>query len=286
MLLDSHPRMVSVGEISVKPKIRRRGDYSDQRCSCAARIDQCPFWAQIFSAVTRQGLEFGATCWSNDYRSEHPLVHKLLSRLSSHRPVRALQRLADRYLPVHRARLARIDRINVAFVSAALQVAQADVFVDTSKDATRLYRLMQIAELDIKVVRLFRDARGYVASAKGRGKSIHDAAETWRKDQELIADVTSALPSDRQFALKYEDLCSDLPATLRRLHAFCEVEPTDPPSSLVSQEHHVLGNNMRAKGTINVRLDETWRSRLTDEEQESVLKVVGPMNAAFGYVSR
>jgi hypothetical protein len=284
MLLDAHPRIVSVGEISVKPKIRRRGNYDNQRCSCGSLIGECPFWVEIFDAVNRQGYEFGATCWSNDYRVEHPFVNKLLTQHSSHRPIRALQRWAARHLPVHRARMARIDRVNVAFIQAALQIARADVFVDASKGTARLYQLMGIPELDIRVVRLLRDARGYAASAKRRGRSIYDAAETWRKDQEVIAEVISSLPSERQFTLKYESLCSDLPGTLQRLHGFCGVEPMVTPPSIVSQEHHVLGNNMRVKGSIDIRLDETWRSRLTDEEQRSVMKIVGPLNAAFGYL--
>ena len=284
MLLDSHPRIASVGEVAVKPAIRRRGDYADQRCSCGESIARCAFWQDVFQAVNRQGFQFSATDWSNDYRCDNPLLHKVLTRNSGYRAVRTFQRWAAAHLPVHRARMAHIHKVNVAFVRAVLEIARADVFVDTSKGATRLHHLMSVPELDISVVRLVRDARAYAASAKRRGKSVREAARTWRRDQLLITEVTSALPADRQFTVRYEDLCSNLRGTLRRVHEFCGVEPMTVSGELVSTEHHVLGNNMRQQGAIQVRLDETWRSQLGHIEQQEVMKIAGAMNQAFGYV--
>jgi hypothetical protein len=144
LLMDAHPAIASVGEIAVKPKIRRRGDGLGHLCSCGELVNECVFWREIFRSVTKQGLEFGPDNWTNDYRCEHPLAHRLLTRDSSYGPVRAFQRWAAYNLPIHSARVRYVDRVNVAFVRAVLDVSGADVFFDTSKVPMRLSRLLQI----------------------------------------------------------------------------------------------------------------------------------------------
>jgi len=283
MLLNAHPQIVSVGETSIKPKIRRRGDGATQKCSCGVLIAECAFWQEVFQRVTGAGYPFSADTWDNDYRLAHPLANRVLSRDSSYKPLRVLQHWSADHLPIYRGRVARTDRVNVEFIRAVLQTAHASVFVDTSKHVLRLCRLMAQPALDVRVVTLVRDVRGYAASAKRRGLSIMDAASTWRKDQEAIADVTSHLPQDHKFLLRYEDLCTETDRTLRELYRFCSVDEIEPVTSLQSEDHHVIGNAMRFQGSITPRLDETWRSRLADDEQRQVLGVAGPLNRRFGY---
>ena len=74
-------------------------------------------------------------------------------------------------LPPLRDRTARIDRTNLAFIRAVLARRGASVFVDTSKLLTRLTYLLDLPELDLRIVWLARDARGFAASAKRRGGS-------------------------------------------------------------------------------------------------------------------
>ncbi|NOT45011.1 MAG: sulfotransferase [Acidobacteria bacterium] len=283
MLVDTHPQIVSVGETSIKPKIRRRGDGDKQPCSCGRLIKDCSFWQGVFENVRRQGFDFSEHNWANDYRLEHPRLNRLLGHHSSRRPVRLFQEWAAHNLPVFKERTTRVGRVNVAFVRALLEVSGARVFFDTTKHTLRLSRLLELPELDVKVVTLVRDVRGYAASAKRRGLSIVDASHTWRKDQEVIASITDSLPSERRMTLRYEDLCLDPAQALSRVYEFCEVDAVLPVSSVNSVDHHVIGNSMRFGGSIRVRLDESWRSRLEDEEQQRILQIAGRANAEFGY---
>lgn len=283
LLLNEHPEIVSVGETAVKPKIRRKGRAARQQCSCGQTVETCPFWSGIFQRVRAQGYEFGPDCWSNDYRSEHPLVHRVLTRESSRSVVRALQGWSARRLPVHAQRMRRADAVNVAFIRAALASEGATVFCDTTKHSFRLARLLDLPDLHVSVITLVRDVRGYCASAKRRGYRIEDAALTWRRDQEGIESITRALPADRKYLLRYEDLCGRPEETLARLYAFCGVSPVAPVTSVVPGRRHVLGNSMRLRDRIHVRLDETWRAALTPEEQRRVMRVAGATNAGFGY---
>jgi hypothetical protein len=109
------------------------------------------------------------------------------------------------------------------------------------------------------------------------------AAEVWLKDQIAIGRLIAALPEGRAMLVRYEDLCTNPQGTLARLWQFCGVQPFDPPASLRSSDHHILGNSMRLAGAITVRLDESWRERLDREEQHRVLRIGGTMNRELGY---
>jgi hypothetical protein len=159
------------------------------------------------------------------------------------------------------------------------------VFFDTSKRAMRLHHLLQTPELDVSVVRLVRDVRAYVWSAKKRGETVADAARTWRKDQDAFDTLVRRLPPERVMLLRYEDACGDPRTWLRRTYAFCGVTPIDPPEVVVSKEHHVLGNKMRMKDTIRIQLDESWRKGLSHAESVQALAVAGHHHSALGYVA-
>jgi hypothetical protein len=85
--------------------------------------------------------------------------------------------------------------------------------------------------------------------------------------------------------LRYEDACADPRTWLKRMYAFSGVEVVEPPDVVVSREHHVLGNNMRRTDAIRIRVDESWRERLTRDEQARALAIAGPFHARFGYAA-
>jgi hypothetical protein len=284
LFLDSHPRIVSVGETSFKPKQQRRGQ-SNITCTCGRSCVECPFWQEVFRGVNEAGFEFGALQWSNDFRYKNKFAHRLLSRYSGSPARRLLQRAAA-FLPSHRARLERVRRVNVEFIRTVLRVSRADVFFDSSKKAVRLHNLIETPELDVKVIRLVRDIRGYVSSAKRRGESVDDAARGWRHVHETLDSITRGLPQDRLMVLRYEDVCRDPATWLRRTYEFCGVDAIDPPPAVVSSNHHVLGNNMRRNEKIEIRLDESWRSRLSRDEQQRAQAIAGTFHARFGYATQ
>jgi hypothetical protein len=176
-----------------------------------------------------------------------------------------------------------VRSVNVAFIRTLLRIADADVFFDTSKRATRLHHLLETPQLDVSVVRLVRDVRGYVWSAKKRGESVADAALTWRKHQTSFAHIASQLPGERVMLLRYEDVCRDPQTWLKQTYAFCGVEPIDPPESVLSRQHHVLGNKMRLNETTRIRLDEKWRTSLPADEQAQALAIAGNYHSELGY---
>ncbi|HUE86408.1 MAG TPA: sulfotransferase [Vicinamibacterales bacterium] len=282
LFVDAHPRIVSVGETSLKRKAQWQ-EKTGLACTCGDAVQDCPFWQEVFQGVTAAGFELNMRHWSNDFRYKNPVAHKLLSRRSANPLIWAVQRSAGAIVPGHRARVDRVRKVNVAFIRTVMRVAGANVFFDTSKRAFRLQQLLETPELDVSVVKLVRDVRGYVASAVKRGDSLRDAALTWRRDQESVAAVTRALPANRVLTVRYEDLCRDPRTWLRQIYAFCGVEAIEPPEFVVSREHHVIGNSMRLADKIQIRLNEGWRTALSMDDQSRALAIAGPLHANLGY---
>ena len=282
LFMDAHPQIVSVGETAVKP-----GLGTDSKpmhlCSCGDPLSNCRFWSSVFEAVGRAGYELNASNWSNDYRYESRILHRLLSRYSSIRAVRTLQNLAGHLLPFHRARVRRTNQVNIAFMRSVLQIARADVFFDTSKAPMRLWHLLRLPELDVRVVLLVRDVRGFCSSAKRRGQPVKEAARAWNNRQRVLADIAAQLRSDRVTWLRYEDLCADPSRRLRELQQFLQVAVQEPPDSIKTREHHVLGNRIRRDGAIRIRPADDWRETLTASETRDALHIAGEMNERFSY---
>lgn len=284
LLLDTHPHIVSVGETAFKRGDQWRGDVA-RLCTCGLSYFDCPFWSAVFALVREQGFEMSPLRWANDFRYPNPLLHRALSLYSSRAWMRRLQDLAATRLPFHRSRVRHVGDANVAFVGAALKVAGATVFFDTSKRTMRLRHILVDPRLDVRVVTLVRDVRGYVASAKRRGQSVRRAATEWRNDQEIIADVTRHLAADRRFLLRYEDLCTNPARYLTALYHFLGVDPVEPPVEVVPSAHHVLGNRIRKNPVLRVRQPDDWRERLSRGEVAEILGLVGETNQRFGYPS-
>jgi hypothetical protein len=282
---DEHPLIASVGETAVKPRIRREGRAAQQPCSCGAPLERCEFWTAVFRRVAAAGERLSVDAWTNDYRFETAWLDTLFTRETSLGGLRAIRRWAARRLPGYRERVSRIDRTNVAFVAAVLAQTGATVFFDTTKLVTRLTHLLEVPEMDVRVVHLVRDVRGFVASAKRRGIGVEDAARTWVSDQVSIERVTRRLSADRRMLMRYEDLCTAPETTLARLWAFCGVAPAAGPSPVLrSTDHHVIGNGMRMEGTIEVKLDDRWRTTLASGDEQRILDVAGPLHRRLGYV--
>jgi len=284
LLMDCHPEIVSVGETSFKPRHRHAGRF-DQRCSCGRTYGECEFWGRVFAAIDRRGFEAGPKAWPNDYRYADPRLHRMLTRYSSVRAIRQAQYLAEEWLPFHRSWLRRADRANVAFIEALLEASGAQVFFDTSKRAQRLRHLLRVPELDVKIVLLVRDVRGYVASAKRRGLPVQDEARAWLSHRLVLDEIAAAVPADRRRVVRYEDLCGNPREVVPDLHVFLGVPPLEPPPVIVPREHHVLGNRLRHQDEIRLRLNDSWRTMLTADEVADALRIAGAQNRALGYAN-
>jgi hypothetical protein len=282
LLMNSHPQVISVGETAFKPSNRRRGRFM-LPCSCGNTYAECPFWRDVFARVRGQGFDLGPQTWTNDYRYENRWLHRGLTQYSGRPVVRWIQRKSLRWLPVHAQRLERIDRVNLAFIQAALGASNKEVFFDTSKRSLRLERLAAIPEIDLRLIILVRDVRGFASSAKRRGRDLESEAWTWKCEHEVVREIAQLLPPDHTALVRYEDICADPAGQLTALHRFLSVQPAPPPEVIFPSEHHVLGNRIRLQKSLRVRASRSWEEILTPAEVRRVVAIAGDLNTRLGY---
>jgi hypothetical protein len=276
MLLNGHPDIAAIGETSTA---RRETRMSTFPCSCGLLMDRCPFWAEVEDRMHRAG--YADFRLANFELGFDPPRRTLGGRLlyGSLR-MKVLERMRDwiaARLPAHRERMIAIGRRNREFARAILEVTGAQVLVDTSKERMRARDLRHWLGTEVRVIHLVRDPRGVVYSAVRRGRDGGDeraAAVRWAKVNAAILNATADLPPDRKLIVRYEALCADPDAVLRRIVRFLDLDPTRfrPPAES-SERPHVLGNRTRLIPVTEIRLDERWRSALSGDQLRRIDRV-------------
>jgi hypothetical protein len=126
--------------------------------------------------------------------------------------------------------------------------------------------------------------RGFTNSFRcNKGGLVESGAEQWKKYQLAADKLLERIPSSAVFLMRYEDLCQDPKAWQKKLYDFLGVQVVDPPITVNSYEHHVIGNRMRLNKTLTIRLDDKWKKALTEKEISLILNIAGETNERFGY---
>ncbi|HVQ78200.1 MAG TPA: sulfotransferase [Candidatus Binatia bacterium] len=305
MLLGTHPDLSTVGEL----KATSLGDATRYRCSCRELIGQCGFWSGVTADLRRQGLDFDLTRGETDVRSVRSAYARWLLGPLHRGP--ALERARDLALgasPRWRAHRQRGELLDGALAAAICARTGTSAIVDSSKAGIRLKYLLRNPALDVRVIRLVRDGRavaltymdpGRFADAsdphlRGGGTGVAPtghctdmagAAREWRRSNEEAEAIVARLDRERWTDVRYEALCVDTEATLRRLFAFAGVDSGRPRPALRAAEHHVIGNGMRLDASGEVRVDERWRDVLTPGEIAAFDAEAGALNRRLGYPS-
>lgn len=281
-LLDDHPYVVSVGETTPNLKIQRKQSF-DLPCSCGEKIIDCPFWQELSERIQKTGTDFSLHRWENEYSYRSPLMNKLIRAHTTGPVTDALVRFADSFLPYHRTRIAHANRANVEYIRAALEIANAKAFFDTSKGIPRLRRLMACPELDLRIIHFTRDARAFAFHGKRNDVPIDDMTNRWLAFHQHARRLLSKVDPQRVITIKYEDLCSDPQRWLGAIHEHLGLKAAPPPTTLKSEDHHIIGNRMRLAGEFKIQLNEAWRDGLTQTETDRALSIAGTLNRELGY---
>jgi hypothetical protein len=304
MLLNAHPDVVTVGEL----KATNLGDVTRYRCSCGKLISECRFWASVSEAMAKRGILFDIADARTDFRAGASAYTRwLLGPL--HRG-RVLERIRDAALalsPSWRSGLRCIQQRNLVLVETVCELTGVHTIVDSSKVGLRLKYLLRNPGLDVKVIRLVRDGRAVALTytdptafadaqdpcLRGGGAgdirpaetlSFAQAARAWRRCNEDAENVLATLPPSRWTSIRYEDLCASPRDALAGIFRFLGSDPGKAAVDFRSVEHHILGNGMRLDSTSEVRLDERWKSVLTEDDLRLFEPVAGDLNRRYGYV--
>jgi hypothetical protein len=286
-LLNLHPRIVSVGEMT--GPFRGVEDRSAYPCSCGASLSECPFWTAVGTEMTGRGLRFDPDHWDMRYDPDTRFGRRLIRDSLGSNRADSLRDAAVQHAPVLGRHVREIARRNEALVASARAVAGKPVFADASKDVSRARLLDRTTDLSPYVVHLVRDSLGFVASKKSRawknprGAEVDHASRYWNRRSAQANQLFEALPPERRLRVRYEDLCTDPEREFGRICELLGLEKLPGPYEFLSGDHHIIGNRMRLSSSSEIVLDERWRTILSEEEAETVRSSTNRHRQAFGY---
>lgn len=281
-LLGAHPQIGTVSDVSGQRRERMMSTFA---CSCGRLMEACPFWRSVADELAGSGVDFSLANFrlGFDDRSPRWLGSARVRSLGG----QAAEALRDRFfrlLPGDERHMRELGRRNAAFAAAVLAVTGASVFVDASKERLRARYLQRYVDPGLRVVHLVRDVRGVVESTLRRGKldiSPSEAARRWARTNQAIMRSVEDLAPERRLLVRYEDLCTDLEGTMRRLFSFCGVDPDVDVGRVMASQQHLIGNSMRLAGVGEIRLDERWRTAIAPDGLALVVASAGPLQAAL-----
>ena len=266
LILGSHSRMVSVGEVHSLDRYRR--GYGD--CTCGAAIASCPFWRPT---LARYDAHVASMPGGDPETSMQGVAISGTVRRLRYR----LQILTTMHLPVHRLRpllaavspdmVARARRALLLFDAIAEQAA-ASVVVDSSKSVNR-FRLLHALEPEAnRAIFLTRDGRAYVAGNIRRHQlGPRQSSRDWRATNLYTRRMLRRAPAESHIHVRYEELCRDPAGTIARVCDFIGLE--FEPAMLDFRNrvtHNIGGNRMRLESARDITEDTSWRASLTGEQ--------------------
>lgn len=277
VVLNAHPGVVSIGEMGPS----RASATPDYTCSCGERVAECPFFTEVARRMREQGVDFDPGDMRLRHNDNGDIFTRLLRRSTG---VAALDRLRDALPPV-RARLDDYARRNEAFIRAALDTSGAQVFLDATKHADRI-PLLQRMNVDLRVIHLVRDPRGYLHSARKHDNTdAESAARDFIRGHSQIERHLARVPRDHRMRINYETICADPGHWLAQLTLFMGLDAMDVPGDFRAHDYHVIGNRMRNRGDerTTITLDEKWRTTLSEDDIATVARIAGPLARRYGY---
>jgi len=279
-LLSTHKRIATIGEL----KASRRYDLDTYRCSCGFLLRECNFWKRVTEEMQKAGTSFALDYFGTHFRADSFLCDRLLHAGIRGRFLEAIRNSMLRLLPGCRRQLHNILERNRQIIDVTCHLQQSEMFLDGSKEAIRLKLLNSANYWNLKVIYLIRDGRGVTNSyMRHYNVPMEKASQEWCRAHRECDRVVQELGNDTYITVHYEDLCRDPQGTMAKIYEFLGLDADLCDFQFRSFEHHILGNQMRIESTEEIRLDEKWKSALTNRDLEVFEQTAGRLNRLYGY---
>ncbi len=287
MLLDAHPEIASIGEVSnIISRLVRTGRCEEYPCACGVPIRECEFYKAVQEELYTKGCDLDLHNWGT-MLGEHLGVrtNRILFGIPESASWAASVRDAVFGLvPAYRRHIRQVFERSEAVARAVLDVSGKRVFVDGSKAVNRAFHLANRPTLDLKVLHVVRDARAFARSCLKHGGRISPVSiRYWRRVHAVTRRLKDMLPSDAYYVFRWEDFCAAPEESLHQLCGFVGVGREEMLSRVNERKHHVIGNEIRLKPVPGIRSDESWRHVLTRDQVRMVERIAGDVNRSFGY---
>ena len=228
-LLNAHSAVVATGGTKNIPLFVS----GRKTCTCGAESpEQCVYWSRVDQALGHRGL--------------------------------SLSDLDFGYEDQNRLDMSKLR----GYFESVLEASGAEVIVDTSRRRTYFSKLEQVPGVELVPVHIFKDPRAQYSSNKRKGIGLLRSVWNYNLRGRRVRGME---PSGRAVLhVSYEELCRNPRAELARIMEAAGLEFEEQQvNAFGEQETHILGGNRQRKDkSSNIRLDESWRERLTPMEQK------------------
>jgi hypothetical protein len=280
LLLNVHSEMWTLGELDV---FRHELCGENRPCGCGRTLQKCPFWSSVIPDLPLQN-PINVDYFRETYNAGRVLrfPHVLDIIRGSVNPKR--QDEADQFADVNANVLRAIKRGAQNFTDEKIEFV-----VDASKDVYRLFWLQRSPQLDLWILHLTKDPRGFVFSnlkdnpPSPLRKAVRMAGR-WLVQNALMRHIGLNVSSSHYRLVRYEDLSRKPRLTLSEIWEWLGVdgEAQEQVEIRDAENHAVSGNDMRWREE-DIYLDDAWRHELPRSFQHLVWAMTSLLARKLGY---
>lgn len=254
-------------------------------CSCGETVLNCQFYNYCASEMKKDNGSFDLD------------VFRVLPKLSG---IKTVNRYLNSFLlfprikeyiikkfPPWKSRLNFFICNHIKFFEKALKLEGKKIYIDGTKNIRRAELFVGADNVNIKVIHLIRDGRGFCNSwVKNRGCSkesgLEVAANDWNDYILQVDEFSNRYPEVPVLTVKYEDLCRDLEVQQSRIQDFMSL--AGRWEKVGGNPFHILGNRMRRSFSGDIQEDLSWQSELSSEQVEQIESIMKKQLERYGYI--
>jgi hypothetical protein len=287
-MLGQLPGFVSTGEFGL---ITTHSITENRLCGCGRRFRDCPYWTAVGEKA------FGG--WDSADSAELVKLHPQVTR-QRYIPLLIVPSLSPRFA----RRLRRYQALLGRLYGAVNEVSGAAVVVDSTKAPAYALAIRGIPGADLRILDLVRDSRG-TAYSSSKEQIMKDSVDRLVPKHRYAAPVITLrwimyhlifdcirIAGIPGITMRYEDFVRSPQDSLRKIASFAgmpigerDLDFVSPPTVRMREDHTAVGNDSRLdQGTITLREDDAWRTKLPAQDRKLVTLMSWPLLKRWRYV--
>lgn len=274
LLLNNHSQLMTLGDLIPE-------QMEDRMCACGEGMDACKFWTGL-TGGTEMEQPFTFPSLPPLMKAARPNMYanyavSQLARIFGAKAWKLCPGARDEFLTSYHQLHAR-----------SCELTGARKFIDGSKNPVKARALnsMLTERKTIRILHITRDPRAFIASCrKYNDISLEINMRYYRRYHRFILKQYKAGSDYSYLHIRLEDLCREPDLSLEKIQTFLGVEP-EPLTVPVRhpEKHHLVGNTRAiARFDGQLKLDTRYLDTLTEDEQQTIIKLAGSPANTFDY---
>jgi hypothetical protein len=262
----------------------------DRDCTCGSKIRKCPLWSQVAQhlQVDAENDPYGLNLGYLSIKFGDPRLRTPWA-VARTRIGYGLSYYQQRYpIALPRFLVSRFEKgiqNTWKLYDAVRAVAGKRVVVDSSKHHTRAAAIYRSRPERARIILLVRDGRGVFYSGLKAGLDRSYSVNSWRKHYSHALPLLKRwVRPEHMLFLRYEDMAENPGRALAQVCDLAELSYEESMLKFRSVIHHnVNGNQLRFGSADKIRLDEGWKTGLSQDDSAYFERKAGQLNRLLGY---